>query len=285
MKTRILLLVCTFLLTVAGAQAQSPDQQRESSGWKLYTVKDEQFSFSLPNHPSMQTTKEKPEQFGKARRRRILASTVSGVVYTIHSVDNPKQQQSLDAFIQEQTTSNPTWDLASPRNLELDGITGKAFVSSDGRGMVQFFATDDRLYEFRAYGVPLDDTRMTRFFSSLSLKRKDGSVEVFDGPGTVFDSDIGDVYKGSDVDSKVVLKSKPPPNYDASQGSGIVVLRCIFSSKGTVTHIFVIKGLPGGLTESAIEAARKIKFTPAMKDGRPVSMWMQLEYNFNFYND
>ena len=281
MKKRIAGFVYALVLAVAVAQAQSTGQQRQSSGWKLYTVKDEEFSFALPNHPSMQTIKEKRDGLAKDRRKRVLASTVSGVVYTVHLVDNPKRQQSLDAFIQEQTTSNPTWDLSSPRNLDLDGITGKAFVSSDGRGMVQFFATDDRLYEFRAYGVPLDDTRMTRFFSSLSLKRKDGSVEVFDGPGSFFDTDIGDVYKGPDVDSKVVIKAKPDPVYTASGGvRGKVVLRCIFTSKGTVTNIFVIQGLPEGLTESAIEAARKIKFVPAVKDGYPVSMWMQLEYHF-----
>lgn len=209
MKTQISLLVCTLLLTAAGTQAQSTGEQRESSGWKLYSVKDEEFSFALPNHPAMETTKEKREQFEKSRRRRVLASTVSGVAYTIHSVDNPKRQQSLDAFIQEQTSSIPTWDLASPRNLDLDGVTGKAFVSSDGKGMVQFFATEDRLYEFRAYGVPLDDTRMTRFFSSLSLKRKDGSINVFDGPGTVFDTEVGDVYKGSDVDKRLCSYRNP----------------------------------------------------------------------------
>jgi len=42
-------------------------------------------------------------------------------------------------------------------------------------------------------------------------------------------------------------------------------------------------GLPYGLTERAIAAARQIKFTPATKDGRPVSMYIQLEYNFNLY--
>ena len=40
-----------------------------------------------------------------------------------------------------------------------------------------------------------------------------------------------------------------------------------------------------GLTERAIEAAKRIKFTPAMKDGKPVSVWMQLEYNFSFSLD
>lgn len=52
---------------------------------------------------------------------------------------------------------------------------------------------------------------------------------------------------------------------------------------GTITNIRVVAGLRGGLTERSIEAARKIKFIPATKDGKPVSMWMQLEYNYNLY--
>jgi hypothetical protein len=37
------------------------------------------------------------------------------------------------------------------------------------------------------------------------------------------------------------------------------------------------------LTQMAVEAARQIKFTPSSKDGRAVSMYIQLEYNFNLY--
>ena len=43
------------------------------------------------------------------------------------------------------------------------------------------------------------------------------------------------------------------------------------------------KGDPDGLTEVAIAAARKIKFVPAMKDGKSVSTFVQLEYNFDLY--
>jgi hypothetical protein len=44
-----------------------------------------------------------------------------------------------------------------------------------------------------------------------------------------------------------------------------------------------MRGLPYGLTEKAIAAARQIRFDPATKDGHKVSMWMKLEYNFNLY--
>jgi hypothetical protein len=57
----------------------------------------------------------------------------------------------------------------------------------------------------------------------------------------------------------------------------------VFSANGSVVNIEVKEGLRLGLTEKSIEAAKKIKFIPAVKDGKFVSVWMQLEYNFNLY--
>jgi TonB family protein len=95
------------------------------------------------------------------------------------------------------------------------------------------------------------------------------------------------IMKDSEVDTKVRVLSKPNPSYTdrarANQVSGTVVLRCVFTADGRVRYIHPVVGLPDGLTESAIDAARKIKFIPATKDGRPVSMWMELQYNFNLY--
>lgn len=59
--------------------------------------------------------------------------------------------------------------------------------------------------------------------------------------------------------------------------------RAVFSSAGTVEHILVLRSLPDGLTEEAVRVAKQIKFTPATKDGKPISMIMELQYNFSFY--
>lgn len=64
---------------------------------------------------------------------------------------------------------------------------------------------------------------------------------------------------------------------------GMVLILVTYSAEGELKHILVIKGLDNGLTQSAVAAARKIKFTPAMKDGRPVSVVGQIEFNFTLY--
>lgn len=95
------------------------------------------------------------------------------------------------------------------------------------------------------------------------------------------------IFRSSEVTTRARVLSKPEPSYTSkarnNSVTGTVVLRCIFSFDGRIRRIFVVRGLPDGLTERAMEAARKIKFIPAMQDGKPVSMWMQLEYNFNLY--
>jgi periplasmic protein TonB len=81
------------------------------------------------------------------------------------------------------------------------------------------------------------------------------------------------------------VTKKPGPTYtlaaENDRVEGVVVIRCVFASNGEVMHIHVIKGLPDGLTEKAIGAAKKIEFKPAIKDGHPVSMWMELQYRFH----
>ncbi len=87
--------------------------------------------------------------------------------------------------------------------------------------------------------------------------------------------------------TKAQIIRKPEPRYTerARRGriSGVVRLRALLGADGTVKGVSIIKGLGGGLSESAAEAARAIKFTPAAVDGRPVSQFVLLEYNFYVY--
>jgi TonB family protein len=99
--------------------------------------------------------------------------------------------------------------------------------------------------------------------------------------------DYNKVFRPNEVSSKARVISKPDPPYTEearkNQIMGTVVLKAVFSSSGQVTNIRAISGLPNGLTEKAIAAAHQIKFIPATKDGRTVSMYAQLEYTFTIY--
>lgn len=104
-------------------------------------------------------------------------------------------------------------------------------------------------------------------------------------PGGVID--YNKVFTSREVTSRPRITFKPEPVYTEearrNQVVGTVVLRAVLSADGQVTNIKPVSGLPYGLTERAIAAARQMRFTPATKDGRAVSMYIQLEYNFNLY--
>lgn len=81
--------------------------------------------------------------------------------------------------------------------------------------------------------------------------------------------------------------SKPRPGYTdtARQANvqGTVKLLVLFAADGTTRNILVLNSLRNGLSEQAIEAVRKIQFTPMLKDGKPVSVVTRLEYTFSVY--
>jgi hypothetical protein len=90
----------------------------------------------------------------------------------------------------------------------------------------------------------------------------------------------------------VRILSRPQPKLpqEISRVPGMtIVLRAVFTSDARVTNVHFVKVTPEEaprdtvklFKKRAIEAAKQIKFTPATKDGRPVSMYVQLEYNFN----
>jgi TonB family protein len=101
------------------------------------------------------------------------------------------------------------------------------------------------------------------------------------------EGDAPEVFGQSQVTTKALILFKPEPAYteDAREHkvSGVVRLRVVLAADGRVKGILVVKGLPNGLTEKAVAAARQIKFKPATIDGRPVAQLVVLEYNFSVY--
>lgn len=62
---------------------------------------------------------------------------------------------------------------------------------------------------------------------------------------------------------------------------GVVVLECIIGKSGDVTDVKVLRGLPLGLTESAVDAVRSWKFKPSTLNEKPVEVLYILTVRFN----
>jgi protein TonB len=54
-------------------------------------------------------------------------------------------------------------------------------------------------------------------------------------------------------------------------------------TNGNPAHVRVIRGIGMGLDEKAMEAVRKYKFRPAMENGHPVPVEMNVEVNFQIF--
>lgn len=78
----------------------------------------------------------------------------------------------------------------------------------------------------------------------------------------------------------------PYPKDESDRSScvtGAVRLRIEFKSNSKIGAIQVIYGLPYGLTESAIEAAKHIIFDPETVDGEQVTVQKTVIFNFTIY--
>ena len=80
------------------------------------------------------------------------------------------------------------------------------------------------------------------------------------------------------------ILDKPKPVYTAEARAqkieGAVLLDVIFAATGEVRVLGVVRGLGHGLDENAVDAARHIRFTPAMQSGTPVDQHVVLHVVF-----
>ena len=106
--------------------------------------------------------------------------------------------------------------------------------------------------EFAALAVAEDDPRVTKFFSSISLKKKKDSEEVSDGHGIPYEPVIESgaanwaagqqPMTGKEVNmEKARLGMKPDPTIPKQRGRirllGLSFSNAFFSSNGSVTGI------------------------------------------------
>jgi len=112
------------------------------------------------------------------------------------------------------------------------------------------------------------------------------------GPGEGFNMGGGGPRLGggngapaTSVDQQPVLLNMPQPRYTEearkNKIQGTVLVRVLIGNDGQVKRVVVVRPLPDGLDEQAIQAAYQLRFKPAMKSGQPVSFWKPVAIEFN----
>ncbi|HYX28370.1 MAG TPA: energy transducer TonB [Pyrinomonadaceae bacterium] len=209
-------------------------------------------------------------------------------------LDDKARRRARMTYVRELPAQNSATPTAT------SNLPGREYTLTVGdvTGKTEFFVAQEHVYVMLAMGKPEGDWLMEKFFASFRgpaseqpelatkpLKSGGGGPGISEPTSSA--TDYNRIFSGREVTQKARVLSKPEPTYTEGARKfaveGTVILRCVFSKNGEVTNLHVVQKLPHGLTEKAISAARGIRFTPAMKDGQPVSMWMELQYNFNLY--
>lgn len=93
---------------------------------------------------------------------------------------------------------------------------------------------------------------------------------------------------GVDVTAPRAVLKEPPAYTEPARKEriqGVVVLQLVIDEAGRVAEVDALKGLPHGLTESAIETVKRWKFEPARHDGKPVSVLYNITINFRLQKE
>ena len=106
------------------------------------------------------------------------------------------------------------------------------------------------------------------------------------GPGTGGNTGGGLRKIGGGVSAPVALYT-PEPEFSEearkAKVAGNVVVYLQVDTNGKPVNVRVLRGIGMGLDEKAIEAVRQYKFKPAMENGHPVRVEMNVEVNFQIF--
>jgi len=96
------------------------------------------------------------------------------------------------------------------------------------------------------------------------------------------------VFRQSAVDQKAKLISAiDPPSNEFAQASGVAgmaLYHTVIGSDGKVEEVVAGRPIGFGLDESAEQTIRKASFQPAMKDGKPVPVALDVVVSFRIYS-
>jgi outer membrane biosynthesis protein TonB len=96
------------------------------------------------------------------------------------------------------------------------------------------------------------------------------------------------ILRQSDVDRKAgLLTPFAPPSNDFAQQAGVAGVaqyRVVVAPDGKPAEIAVGRPIGLGLDENAVASIRKALFQPAMKDGKPVAVMVDLVVQFRIYS-
>ncbi len=106
------------------------------------------------------------------------------------------------------------------------------------------------------------------------------------GPGSGGNIGGGPKRIGGGVSAPVLIYSVEPEFSEEARKAkvaGNVLVNLWVDTNGLPSHVRVIRGVGMGLDEKAVEAVKQYKFKPAMENGKPVLVELNVEVNFQIF--
>jgi TonB family protein len=128
-----------------------------------------------------------------------------------------------------------------------------------------------------------------RFGAEVSFEKGDEIVDSIlsywsSGPRKKLTARYGDALRvGGDVKAPIVINRVEPSFTDEARKariSGIVILEVVIGRDGLVKTAEVLKPLPFGLDQAAVDAVKQWTFKPGTLNGQPVDVIFNLTVNF-----
>jgi protein TonB len=106
------------------------------------------------------------------------------------------------------------------------------------------------------------------------------------GPGSGGNTGGGPRRIGGGVSPPSVIYSVEPEFSEEARKAkvaGNVLVGLWIDEKGMPSHVHVVRGIGMGLDEKAVEAVKQWRFKPAMENGKPVLVELNIEVNFQIF--
>ena len=282
--------------------------------WELYSVKTKNVSFLMPRLPVM----IEQNNVCRGEESRNYAAYNDGVVYVVRITSkvkpddfcSPKKEFDESNFEERVKFVKSEFKDGSKTENNISPDSVIKLVGTTGTNKVIKLINDyknKRWFELSIYGADETKANVKKFLESLSTDNSATGFEIGQGADRFYGDDASSniemvkierdgksatikrmLFKIDDkTERAIAIILKPRANYtDAArqnQVQGKLSLRVTFQANGAIGDIFVVQGLPHGLTEEAVKAARKMVFIPPQRDGARYTIIKPVEYSFSIY--
>lgn len=236
------------------------------------------------SHGSLSEIRFRPFVFLRIRDREML-ELVERIIDEdprgqLISVENATDADFVVAFVGKPAT-DPTgvksgFALPDPSQIASDHKGQMIVYTKTAHGQMRVLWQDQK-------GSNRPERAMFEFLQTLSQGKPASSHINYFSPAEAKELGLETLTK--DVRPDIYYKENAKRTAKAREHDieGTVALSVIFGADGELSDLLVLKGLPYGLTARCLEALKKIRFRPAMKDGKPVSVRSSIEFNFQTY--